>query len=63
VIFLPDAAALAGALAELEQLKRAFALSLEVSERLREDVARLEDIHAAESERLQMLEAMIRGRS
>lgn len=60
---VPEAAALATALAEIEGLRRALILQLELTDRLRADVVRLDDLNREQSGRLQALEAAVRRRS
>ena len=60
---VPEASALATALAELEGLRRVLILQLELTDRLRADVLRLDSLNVEQGERLQALEAAVRGRS
>ncbi len=60
---VPEASALATALVELEGLRRVLILQLELTDRLRADVLRLDSLNVEQGERLQALEAAVRGRS
>ncbi len=59
---IPDADQLAAALVEIDALRRAMLLQLEVTDRLRADVVRLDDLNTEQTERLQRLEAAVRRR-
>ena len=60
---VPEASALSTALVELEGLRRVLILQLELTDRLRADVLRLDSLNVEQGERLQALEAAVRGRS